>query len=119
MSAPVDALSCADACLVSLSLPSHVFLRNIHVTPVAPEGTIPPHQIKREHSNMCLDPDFGYVPERRYTAVWLTSDELPQGIILEGQEALCAQHFDDVFRGIWPCERVQERPRLPERIDLN
>lgn len=85
-----------------------VFLRNIHVTPI--EGGMPllTTLLRNEHSAMCIDEDFAHVPTTRYDTVWLTSDELPSGVILQGDEARCAQHFDDVFRGLWPC-RVEQR----------
>jgi hypothetical protein len=89
-----------------------VFLRNIHVTPVAPEGEIASSALLQEHSDMCISDEDAYVPQRRYQAVWLTSDEIPQGIVLHGNDALCAQHFNDVFRGMWPCSESQRSPRL-------
>lgn len=88
-----------------------VFLRNIHVTPVSPDALIPPGSLRKESNDMCMDGAQPFTPAVRYNAVYLTSDEIPQGIILSGDEAIYAQHYDDVLRGVWPCSTSQKRPR--------
>ncbi len=88
-----------------------VFLRNIHVTPLAHEARLPTSELVWEHNNMCPVGTDRYSPTVRHEHVLLTSNELPWGVMLSGDEALCAQHFAEVFQGVWPCNEDTWLPR--------
>lgn len=57
-----------------------------------------------EHSLLCADSDDN--PTRTYSAHIRLLYNNTDTLLMQNAEAVCLQHFVDIFQGQWPCERT-------------
>lgn len=70
-----------------------------------------------ETSDMCHTPlARNIVRSTRVKAQWMDSNWKPRQEVLSGVEAICLQHFIDLFNGQWPCSSVGEDARRVPKL---
>ncbi|MBL4665123.1 MAG: peptide deformylase [Nitrospinaceae bacterium] len=70
-----------------------------------------------ESSLMCTHPTpLTVMRLTRVRLKYVDVEWVDHEVELEGPEAICIQHFQDVFEGKWPCDTPEGADRVPARL---